>query len=165
MLVAILIIIILGAASFIVYRTVQFKKEKEASIIKPDDPNVPYQQSQLEIELFDFVNNHRSSIGLNRLTNSAYISTLCMEHDLYMESKNSANHDLFDNRSARIIATLGAKSVGENVAYNYLSPMENMDAWLKSPGHKANIENPLWTIMGLSWHGKYVTNIFAEIKK
>jgi len=164
MLVAILIIIMLGAASFIVYRTIQFKKEREASIIKPEDPNVPYQQFQSEIELFDLINNHRQSIGLSRLMNSGYISTLCMEHDLYMESKNSANHDLFDNRSARIIATLGAKSVGENIAYNYTTPNSNMAAWLESPGHKANIENPSWTTMGLAWNGKYVTNIFADIK-
>jgi uncharacterized protein YkwD len=45
---------------------------------------------------------------------------------------------VFVNRSENIIKTLGAKTVGENIAYNY-SSQSAINAWLKSPGHKENI--------------------------
>jgi uncharacterized protein YkwD len=62
---------------------------------------------------------------------------------------------------------LGAKSVSENIAYNYNSPQAALDAWLKSPSHKANIEGN-FTHFGLSIRvsedgKKYYTNIFAKI--
>jgi hypothetical protein len=41
------------------------------------------------------------------------------EHDNYMIANNVVNHNDFVARSENIINTLGAKTVSENIAYNY----------------------------------------------
>jgi uncharacterized protein YkwD len=62
---------------------------------------------------------------------------------------------------------LGAKNVGENIAYNYNTPEAAVTAWLNSPSHKQNIEGD-YTNFGISIRvspeGKsYYTNIFVKI--
>ena len=71
-------------------------------------------------------------------------------------------------RSENIIKTLGAKTVSENIAYNYNTPEAVLSAWLASPSHKANIEGD-HTHFGIAIKEnpangrKYYTNIFAKI--
>ena len=85
-----------------------------------------------------------------------------------MIGTNILSHDNFSARSQDIMKTLGAKSVGENVAYNKSTPKAAFDAWLASAGHKANIEGD-YTHFGMSIRvssvdGRiYYTNIFAKI--
>jgi uncharacterized protein YkwD len=38
---------------------------------------------------------------------------------------------------------------GENIAVSYLSPKAVVAGWLASPGHRANIENPAYTVTGV----------------
>ena len=126
-----------------------------------------YTYNATEIETMALINAHRVSIGLNELKEINYISYKSEEHDNYMITNNVVNHDDFVSRSENIMKVLGAKSVGENIAYNYNSPQAALDAWLKSPDHKANIEGN-FTHFGLairiSAEGKkYYTNIFVKI--
>jgi uncharacterized protein YkwD len=84
-----------------------------------------------------------------------------------MIDNNVVNHDDFVSRSENIMKVLGAKSVAENIAYNYNSPQAVLSAWLKSPSHKQNIEGN-FTHFGLAIRinpdgKKYYTNIFAKI--
>jgi uncharacterized protein YkwD len=85
-----------------------------------------------------------------------------------MITNNVVNHDGFVNRSDNIIKNLGAKTVGENIAFNYSSPQGALNAWLNSPGHKENIVGN-YTHFGISIREnpatgkKYYTNIFAKI--
>jgi uncharacterized protein YkwD len=58
---------------------------------------------------------------LNALENQLF-SVQSEEHDNYMISNNVVNHDGFVDRSENIIKTQGAKTVGENIAYNYSTP-------------------------------------------
>jgi uncharacterized protein YkwD len=58
-----------------------------------------------------------------------YISVQSEEHDNY-DCNNVVNHDGFVDRSENIIKTQGAKTVGENIAYNYSTPQ--VSAWLNS---------------------------------
>jgi uncharacterized protein YkwD len=113
------------------------------------------------------INAYRVSIGLNELQQINHISYKSEEHDNYMITNNVVNHDDFVARSENIMKVLGAKSVSENIAYNYNSPQAALDAWLKSPSHKANIEGN-FTHFGLSIRvsaegKKYYTNIFVKI--
>ena len=114
------------------------------------------------------INDYRVSIGLNSLEKINHISHKSEEHDNYMITNNVVNHDDFVARSENIISVLGAKTVGENIAYNYNSPQAALDAWLNSPGHKQNIEGN-FTHFGISIREnpsngkKYYTNIFARI--
>jgi uncharacterized protein YkwD len=126
-----------------------------------------YTYNQSEIEAMALINAYRVSIGLNSLQEINHISYKSEEHDNYMITNNVVNHDDFVARSENIMKVLGAKDVSENIAYNYNSPQAALDAWLKSPSHKANIEGN-FTHFGLSIRvnadgKKYYTNIFVKI--
>ena len=126
-----------------------------------------YTYNSTEIETMALINAYRVSIGLNELKEINHISFKSEEHDNYMITNNVVNHDDFVSRSGNIMKVLGAKSVAENIAYNYNSPQAAVDAWLKSPTHKANIEGN-FTHFGLAIRisadgKKYYTNIFSKI--
>jgi len=126
-----------------------------------------YDYSDNELELADLINEHRVSLGLNPLQTINHISYKSEEHNEYMIENNVVNHDLFHQRSQNIMEVLGAYKVNENVAYNYLSSTSVLGAWLRSPGHKANIEGD-FTHFGISIRinpetgKKYYTNIFIK---
>lgn len=126
-----------------------------------------YTYNTSELELMDLINAHRQGIGLNSLQTINHISFKSEEHNEYMIAKNAINHDYFDERSQNIIEVLGATKVSENVAYNYATSNAVLQAWLASPGHKANIEGD-YTHFGVSIRenpingNKYYTNIFMK---
>ncbi len=126
-----------------------------------------YTYNQTETDAMKLINDYRVSVGLTELKQITHISYKSEEHDNYMIINNVVNHDDFVARSENIMKVLGAKKVGENIAYNYNTPKAALDAWLKSPGHKENIEGD-FTHFGISIRvnadgKKYYTNIFAKI--
>jgi uncharacterized protein YkwD len=127
-----------------------------------------YTYSAAELETMKLINDYRVSIGLNPLEKINHISYKSEEHDFYMIDNNVVSHDGFVSRSENIMKVLGAKTVGENIAYNYNSPQAALTAWLNSPAHKQNIEGN-YTHFGISIREnpttgkKYYTNIFARI--
>jgi uncharacterized protein YkwD len=129
---------------------------------------VNYTYNTSEIETMDLINAYRVSVGLNPLEKINHMSYKSEEHDNYMITNNVVNHNDFVARSENIIKVLGAKTVSENIAYNYSTPQAALNAWLASPGHKENIEGN-FTHFGISIREnpvtgkKYYTNIFAKI--
>jgi uncharacterized protein YkwD len=129
---------------------------------------VNYSYSTSELETLQLINKYRVSEGLNELEKINYISGESEVHNNYMIANNVVNHNGFVNRSENIIKMLGAKTVGENIAYNYSNPQSAINAWLNSPGHKENIVGN-FTHFGISIREntetgkKYYTNIFAKI--
>lgn len=127
-----------------------------------------YSYNDSETETMKLINDYRLSIGLNALEKINHISFKCEEHNNYMITNNVVDHNDFTSRSNNIVNVLGAKKVGENVAYNYKTSEAAVRAWLDSPGHKQNIEGD-FTHFGLSvttdskTGKKYYTNIFAKI--
>lgn len=127
-----------------------------------------YTYNDDELSTMQLINEYRLSIGLNALQTVNHISAKCEEHNKYMIANNVVNHNDFTSRSNNIVTVLGAKKVGENVAYNYKTPEAALKAWLDSPGHKENIEGD-YTHFGLSvttdpaTGKKYYTNIFVKI--
>jgi uncharacterized protein YkwD len=139
---------------------------KEDIAVTPELVKV-YDYQPDETELADLINDHRVSLGLNPLQIVNHISFKCEEHDDYMITNNVVNHDLFDQRSENIMEVLGATKVNENIAYNFSTANSVLNAWLNSPGHKANIEGD-FTHFGISIRvntvtgKKYYTNIFMK---
>ncbi|MEZ7499500.1 CAP domain-containing protein [Flavobacterium sp. Arc3] len=139
-----------------------------ASVEAKKDVVVSYTYSASELETMKLINDYRVSVGLSALEKINFISVKSEGHDNYMISNNVVNHDGFVDRSENIIKTLGAKTVGENIAYNYNTPQAALTAWLNSPGHKENIVGN-FTHFGISIREnpetgkKYYTNIFAKI--
>lgn len=141
----------------------------ESSMVEARSQEVlNYTYSVNEIETMKLINDYRVSVGLNKLEKINHISFKSEEHDDYMIANNVVNHNDFVARSENIIRVLGAKTVGENIAYNYNSPQAAFNAWLKSPAHKENIVGN-FTHFGIAIRsntttGKlYYTNIFAKI--
>lgn len=139
-------------------------------VVAPSTPPVAsnvYSYSTIENETMNLINTYRVSIGLNALIKSDYISNQSEQHNTYMIANNIMDHAGFDTRYQNIKNALGAKSAGENVAFNYASAQAVVNGWLASPGHKANIEGA-YTHFGISVRSdsagkKYYTNIFAKI--
>jgi uncharacterized protein YkwD len=126
-----------------------------------------YTYTATELQTMVLINNYRVSIGLNPLEKINHMSYKSEEHDNYMIANNVVNHNDFVARSENIMKVLGAKTVSENIAYNYSTPESALNAWLASPGHKENIEGD-FTHFGISIREnlngrKYYTNIFAKI--
>lgn len=126
-----------------------------------------YSYNDSELETMKLINDYRVSIGLNPLERINHISYKCEEHNKYMIANNVMNHNDFVARSENIIELLGAKKVGENVAYGYQTSAAVLKGWLDSAGHKENIEGD-YTHFGLAVTTdvsgkKYYTNIFAKI--
>ncbi len=126
-----------------------------------------YTYNSSELEAMSIINEYRVSVGLNPLQQINHISYKSEEHDNYMITNNVVNHNDFVARSENIISVLGAKRVGENVAYNYNTPQSAVNAWLNSPSHKENIVGN-YTHFGIAIKTnadgkKYYTNIFVKI--
>jgi uncharacterized protein YkwD len=128
---------------------------------------ITYDHTPSELETMVLVNDYRVSMGLVPLKIDNYISYKSEEHTRYMISNNMASHNGFTSRSEDLMATLGAKNVGENVAYNYSTPQAVVKAWLNSPTHKENLDGD-YTHFGISIrpnsNGKnYYTNMFVKV--
>ena len=128
---------------------------------------VDYTYNSSELETMNLINNYRVSLGLNALEQINYISYKSEGHDNYMIANNVVNHNDFVARAEDIMKVIGAKTVSENIAYNYNTPQAALDAWLNSPSHKSNIVGD-FTHFGIAIRlnadgKKYYTNIFVKI--
>lgn len=126
-----------------------------------------YSYNSSELEAMNIINEYRVSVGLLPLKQINHVSFKSEEHDDYMIVNNVVNHNNFVERSENLISVLGAKRVGENVAYNYNAPQSAVTAWLNSPSHKENIVGD-YTHFGIAIKTnaqgkKYYTNIFVKI--
>jgi uncharacterized protein YkwD len=79
-----------------------------------------------------------------------------------MIKNNVMSHEGFDNRANAILSTLGAHTVGENVAMGYCTAGSLVQGWLDSPGHRHNIMNPLFRKMGIGIAGIFATQMFSD---
>jgi uncharacterized protein YkwD len=114
------------------------------------------------------INQHRKAKGLAALVNNPVIETEARRHTVAMASHRSPfGHDGFSYRSKVITSRIqGITATAENVAYGSKSAEEVVEGWLKSPGHKKNIEGKFrLTGIGVARDEKsvlYFTQIFAN---
>ena len=56
-------------------------------------------------------------------------------------------------------AGIRSATAGENIAKGYSTPERVVDAWMNSPGHRANILNPSYTMIGVGYvYDEYTTD-------
>ncbi|MFB9056574.1 CAP domain-containing protein [Mariniflexile ostreae] len=127
--------------------------------------NTP-ESKAIEVEILNLINDHRLSLGLSPLVDMTLVKSVAYSHTDYMVDNNVVSHDNFFKRSSFLKQKAGAKTVSENVAYGYTSAESVVKAWLKSEGHKKNIEGD-YTNFDISaeenTEGKwYYTNIFIK---
>lgn len=105
-------------------------------------------------QVVQLVNAHRTAMGLKALAVSPTLTASATWKARHMATYNYMAHDDLAPPVARSagdrIAACGYKNAGwgENIAAGYPTPAAVVAAWLQSPGHKANIENPAFVVTG-----------------
>ncbi|TRO63269.1 CAP domain-containing protein [Christiangramia sabulilitoris] len=125
-----------------------------------------YNYNTIEQEILEEVNIYRAANGLEELKAMAEVSVESEGHNHHMISEGEVSHDNFALRASKLMNRVGAKAVAENVGFGYRSAEAVVSAWLKSQGHRENIEGE-YTHFGISVRqdaeGKnYFTNIFIK---
>ena len=120
----------------------------------------------IEVEILELINTHRISLGLSALSDMSTIKAQAHGHTGYMVVQQEVSHDNFYQRKQNLESYVGAKKVGENVAYAYSSAESVVNAWINSDGHRQVIEGD-YTDFDVSAEkdsqGKwYFTNIFVK---
>jgi uncharacterized protein YkwD len=110
-----------------------------------------------ESQVVTLVNQHRQAMGLTALGVSPTLTASADWKSLHMAYYGYFQHDDPAPPVARTVADrlgacgypIGSVGWGENIAYGYTTPQSVMTAWLNSPGHRANIENPSYRAIGV----------------
>jgi uncharacterized protein YkwD len=133
-------------------------KSASASIDAGDHPlSVPTDDPgtlTFETEVLRLVNDYRVSRGLNALVDSAALRDSARAHSRHMVLHRFFSHTSPEGLEPGDRLTrngIGWTSVGENVATGYATPQAVFEAWLASPGHRANIESDRWTHAGVGY--------------
>nr|WP_320146172.1 CAP domain-containing protein [uncultured Anaeromusa sp.] len=125
--------------------------------------------TQQEMQAIQLLNRDRAKNGLTSLSADAKLTQIARSHAADMARQNYFNHtnlqgqSPFDRMTEKGIAY---RSAGENIAYNH--SLENMqEAWMNSPGHRANILNTGYTHGGVGLYTKedgtiYGVQLFAS---
>ncbi len=108
------------------------------------------------------VNQHRAALGLVQLRVSPTLTASAVWKARHMAYYGYMQHDDPAPPIARLwyqrVQACGyaGGGMGENIAYGYPTPQDVMNAWLNSPGHKANIENASYRAIGVGAAGSTV---------
>ncbi len=109
-----------------------------------------------EDDLLALVNTHRASIGRNALAHDPALRRCARGHSRHMRSDV---HGFYahvnpegDDPGGRLLKN-GAfwTAAGENLVAGPADPRAAFDAWMGSPGHKANLEDGRWRRTGVGY--------------
>jgi len=116
----------------------------------------PAPNASLASQVLTLVNQHRQSMGLGTLATSPTLTASAAWKASHMAEYGYMEH----NDPAPPIARTWAQRLdacgypsnsyrAENIAYGYKTAAAVMDGWLNSPGHRANIENGSYRVIGI----------------
>lgn len=75
----------------------------------------------------------------------------CVQQAAVRQARRMANRDeMFHQDLGRVLRRCNLTRVGENVAAGYSTGRDAVAAWMKSPGHRANILEPSYRLLGLA---------------
>lgn len=121
---------------------------------------------EIEIEIMELINAHRTTNGLTTLNEHETVKAVAYTHTDYMIEVDNVSHDNFYQRKQMLQLNAEADIVTENVAYGFTSAESVVDAWLNSVSHRENIEGD-FTDFDISAEQNsngiwYFTNIFIK---
>lgn len=147
------------------------KSSEKKTVVTPSKPVLSASGAPgLERDVLALVNEYRSSRKLAPLTNNPHMEYQARRHSMEMATQRIPfGHQGMSFRMKYIQEKIsGVKDVAENVAYGNLSAKAVVDGWLKSPGHKKNIEgNYKFSGVGVARNQNnqiYFTQIFAKYR-
>lgn len=119
------------------------------------------------LEVVELVNAERAKAGCAPLTINDKLMTAAQRHSQDQADHQRMSHDGSDGSDVgERLDRVGYawRAYGENVAWNQRTPAAVMDAWMNSPGHRANILNCSFTEIGVgvaTSNGPYWTQDFG----
>jgi uncharacterized protein YkwD len=105
-----------------------------------------------EAQVLALVNKERASAGCGALTVNPILVAVARAHSKDMAVRGYFDHNSPDGKSPfDRMRDAGYKGglMGENIAAGQPTPAAVMDAWMKSPGHRANILNCGYKVIGI----------------
>ena len=115
-------------------------------------------------QAFAATNAHRTHEGLRPLRPAD-----CLRHAAVRQATLMAQQEqMFHQDLGRVLQDCGLSAAGENVAYGYRTGRSVVnDGWMHSDGHRANILNRSFTLMGIGarkgHNGRwYVSQVFGH---
>ncbi|MFJ3250256.1 CAP domain-containing protein [Streptomyces sp. NPDC086782] len=126
----------------------------QAAPAKTEAPTAAPTQAAVEAEVLRLVNEERAKVGCSALTASSALAGLAQDFSEAMAAENFFDHtdpsgaSPWDRAAKLGITSLG----GENIARGQADAAAVMDAWMNSPGHRANILNCDFKTLGVGLH-------------
>lgn len=107
----------------------------------------------LAAELIARTNAVREEAGCAAVKADERLRSIAQEHASDMARHGYLEHkDRDGTSSSERIGSAGYGNVsGENLAYGYATAAAVMDVWMRSPGHRENIENCAFTHIGAGY--------------
>ena len=130
-------------------------------------PTVSSSTTAFEAEVVRLVNQRRAEHGLKSLTQDWQLSRVARYKSQDMKDVGYFSHTSPTYGSPfQMMKSFGIsyRSAGENIAKGYASPEAVVNAWMNSPGHRANILNSTYTHIGVGYvsSGNYWTQMFLS---
>lgn len=118
------------------------------------DPGWAEMKGTWAAEVLALTNAHRASLGIAPLATSASLTDAAAWKAAHMAGYEYMAHDdpappvgrSWDQRIRDCGYSSGA---GENIAYGYRSPQAVFQGWMDSAGHRRNIENASYKVIGV----------------
>lgn len=132
----------------------------------PDAPEVETPDASADayaVEVVRLVNEERAKQGLSALQMDAGVTAAAQVRA--REIVSTFSHTRPDGRkcfTALDEAGVRYRGAGENIAYGQPSPAAVVNAWMNSPGHRANILNANFTTIGVGHHTVGSTHYWTQ---
>ena len=99
-----------------------------------------------ERSIFDLTNKKRAKVDAASLKGSKCVDGFAERH----AKKMAAEQKMYHQDLGPILEACDLNMVGENVAYGYPTGKAAMQGWMNSPGHRANILNKDYRVIGVA---------------
>lgn len=137
--------------------------------VPPVEPPVPVPvpapgTEAIVAEVLQIVNAERARGGVSPLTLHPALITAAAAHAADMRARNVMSHTGADGSNPGQRMTRAGYpwiTYGENIAMGFQTAGGVMDAWLHSPGHRANILNPNFKEIGIAKDGAFWCQTFG----
>lgn len=143
-------------------------QQVEAPVKQTPTTNANQSVSEFEKQVVDLTNAERQKAGLKplqihtQLMNVAEAKSADMAKNNYFSHNSPTYGSPFDQIKA---AGISYRAAGENIAQGQRTPAQVVQAWMDSPGHRANILNANFTHIGVGYvaDGNYWTQQFIQL--
>lgn len=115
-------------------------------------------------DMIDAHNKVRQAKGLPPFARDLRLDVAGQAHSVRMDNARRLDHMIGGDPFTRLHAIYPNVPVQENIAWNTRSPAESVQAWMSSAGHRANILDRRFTLVGFGKAGWYWTVEFAGAK-